>query len=39
MVRMDLDTWCDLDSAYTLIFGHHPDLDAPPSAAGDTLTS
>ncbi len=27
---MDLDDWCDLDLAYLLTFGHHPDL--PPAA-------
>lgn len=32
---MELDTWTDLDLAYLLAFGDHPDL----SAAPDTITA
>ena len=34
MDGMDLDTWCDLDLSYLLIWGEHPDLSVP----GETVS-
>lgn len=36
---MNLASWTDLDLAYLLIFGEHPDLHEPVSTPEDALPS